>query len=334
VSAVLRIGLAGLGAHGSRYARHLLRGDVPGARLTAVCRADEKKGRAFADEHGLAFVARAEDLAGHPDVDAVAIALPPNLHPAVATACLENGRPVLVEKPLAPDTRSARALVACVERTGTPLMVGQTLRLDAVMRRLRDEREGLGPLRTIYINQRFEPTDRQWIDTPGCGGLFLNTGIHGFDLLRWLTGAEPVSVFAESGRAVTRETEDQFAVIVRMQPGDIIAIVDNARSSRSRSGRIELVGASAQIWGDHIHRTLVRVCGRDRTDLGPIEDSPTVPLLLNRFVDALARGEAPEITARDGLAAIEMVEAATLSALESRKVAIEEMRSESDGPLA
>ena len=36
----LRIGLAGLGIHGERYARHLLRNDVPDARLTAVCRRD------------------------------------------------------------------------------------------------------------------------------------------------------------------------------------------------------------------------------------------------------------------------------------------------------
>jgi myo-inositol 2-dehydrogenase/D-chiro-inositol 1-dehydrogenase len=330
VSAALRIGLAGLGAHGSRYARHLLAGDVPGAQLTVVCRSDEKKGQAFASDHGLAFVAHAEDLAAHPEVDAVVISLPPCHHPRVATACLENQRPVLVEKPMAPDAASARSVVECVERTGTPLMVGQTLRLDTVIRRLRDEREGLGPLRTLYINQRFEPADRSWIDTPGCGGLFLNTGIHGFDLLRWLTGAEPISVYAEAGRAITRDTEDQFAAIVRMEPGGIIAVVDNARSSRSRSGRIELIGESAQIWGDHIHRTLVRVSGRDTTDLGPVEDAPTVPLLLNRFVTALACSVAPEITARDGLAAVELVEAATLSAREGRRVTIEEVRNGSE----
>ena len=152
--------------------------------------------------------------------------------------------------------------------------------------------------------------------------MFLNTGVHGFDLLRWLTGSEPVSVFAEAGRAVTRETEDQYAAIFRMQPGDLIATVDNARSTHSRSGRIELVGSKAQIWGDHIHRTLVRVEGSRSIDLGPIEASPTVPLVLRSFVEALARGTEPEVGVRDGAAAVEMVEAAERSAREGCRVSL------------
>ena len=113
-------------------------------------------------------------------------------------------------------------------------MVAQTLRFDPLLLQMRDECAGLGQLRTVAVNQRFEPSGRQWIDTPGCGGLFLNTGVHGFDLLRFLTGLEPESVVAESSRTLTEQTEDQFAAIFRMQPGDVIAVVDNARSSRSQ----------------------------------------------------------------------------------------------------
>jgi len=322
----IRIGLAGLGVHGARYARHLLQGDVEGARLTAVSRADEPAGREFAARHGVAFVGRAEDLATHPDVDAVVIALPPLLHPQVAEACLASRRPVLVEKPLAPDVVRAARLREQVERSGTPLMVGQTLRFDPVIERLRAERESIGPLRMAAINQRFEPSDRSWIDTPGCGGLFLNTGVHGFDLLRHLTGLEAMSVWAAAQRGTTTATEDEFATVWRLGSQGLLAVMDNARSTRSRSGRIELIGEQGQLWGDHVHRTVQRVRGREATELGPLPETPTLPRVLQAFVDCLARQLPPPVTVADGLAAVEMVEAAQLSARERREVAIDELR--------
>jgi predicted dehydrogenase len=323
---VLRFGLAGLGIHGQRYARHLLRGDVAGARLTAVCRRDAPRGREFAREHGLHFAATPEELAQHAGVDAVVLVLPAELHPAAASACLRAGKAVFVEKPLARDSAAARGLALEAASTGTPLMVGQTLRLDAVVRELRRRAGGLGPLRVISINQRFEPSDRPWIDTPGSGGVILNTGVHGFDLLRHLTGLEAAWVVAEATRSRTVRTEDQFAALVRLEPGGVLGVVENARTTRARSGRIELVSETAQLWGDHIHRTLHEVRDLGVTDLGPVPASPTVPLALDRFTRAVREGRTPEITAADGVAALELVDAARLSVERGRRVWIEEVR--------
>jgi len=322
----LRIGLAGLGVHGGRYARHLLQGDVAGARLTAVCRNDERAGREYAAQHGLEFVLHPEDLAEHPRVDAVILALPPDLHPAAAEACLSRGRPLLVEKPLAPDVARASRLRDRVRETGTPLLVGQSLRWDPIVERLHAKRESIGELRMLALNQRFEPSGRPWIDRPGCGGLFLNTGVHGFDLLRHLSGAEPVSVWAESRNAVTSATEDEFVATLRFEPGGLLAVMDNARSTDSRSGRIELVGATGQLWGDHVHRTLQRVVGREATDLGPVPEIPTLPRVVQTFVDCLAADRPMPVTVDDGLAAVEMVEAGLRSAAEGRAVRIDEVR--------
>jgi len=322
----LRIGLAGLGIHGGRYARHLLAGEVAGARLVAVCRRDADAGVAFAREHGLRFAREPEALAAHPDVDAVVLVLPPHLHAPAAIACLGQGKPVLVEKPVAADRRSAVAVVEAVRRTAGWLMVGHTLRFDALVTRLREEAAGLGALRLVAINERFEPTTRGWIDEPASGGILLNTGVHGFDLLRHLTGLEPVAVNAEVGRTATRRTDDGFVGTVRLEPGGVLATIDNLRSTRSRSGRIEMVGEHGQIWGDHVHRTLEIVREGERRDLGPVEATPTIPALLDAFVACARDGREPPVTVEDGLAAVESVEAATLSAREGRRVALEEIR--------
>ena len=322
----LRIGLAGLGIHGGRYARHLLGGDVAGAHLVAISRRDERTGRAFAHEHGLHYAREPGELAAHPAVDAVVLVLPPHLHAPAAIACLREGKPVLVEKPLAVDRAAASGVVRELERTGGWLMVAHTLRFDAVVIRLREEAAKLGPLRLVAINQRFEPTARPWIDEPGPGGILLNTGVHGFDLLRHITGLEPVSVSVDCSRAVTLRTDDCFAGTLRLEPGGVLATIDNLRATHSRSGRIEVVGEQGQAWADHIHRTLVVVRGNEKIDLGPIAPRPTIPATLQAFAHGVGVRAAPPVSAADGLAAVEMAEAAALSTREGRRVMLEEFR--------
>ena len=309
----MRIGLAGLGVHGARYAAHLLAGDVPGVTLGAISRADAREGFLFALARGIAFVADPRELAHVPGIDAVALCLPPDLHPEVAIACLEAGRPVLVEKPLGPTAAAASKVVEAATRTGTPVMVAHTMRFDPLVTAMKRESVSLGGIRIVAINQRFEPKDRSWLDTPGTGGILLHTGVHAFDLLRFLTGAELVEGRAIETRTVTRETSDGFAAIFRLEPGGILATVDNARTIDGRSGRIEIAGERGQLRGDHIHRDLVRIEGPVRRDLGPVPAAPTVAAALDAFASALREGRPMPVTAEDGLAAVKTAEALRLT---------------------
>jgi myo-inositol 2-dehydrogenase/D-chiro-inositol 1-dehydrogenase len=322
----LRIGLAGVGLHGWRYAGSLLKGTIRGATLAAVSRRDEKKGHELAERHGVKYVRDPRELATQPGLDAVVAVLPPDLHPPVALACLDAGRAVLVEKPLAPDRRTAAAVARRVEQTGTPLMVAHTLRYDAVVEKVRRALPNLGALRVIALNQRFEPTTRDWIDTPGRGGAMLNTGVHGFDLMRYLTGAEAVSVMAESGRAVTLQTEDEFACIVRLEPGGILATLDNARATEGRTGRIEVAGERGQIRADHVLRSFATIEGRTESLSEPVPQRFTVDEALAAFVACVRDATPPPITVADGLAAVEMVEACAVSARLGRRVLLDELR--------
>jgi predicted dehydrogenase len=309
----LRLGLAGLGIHGRRYADHLLRGEVPDAALGAVARADTREGSLFALQHAVALTHDPHELAVLPGLDAVVVCLPPDLHPSVAIACLEAGRPVLVEKPLAPHGAAADRVVAAAERTGTPLLVAHTLRFDPLVIALKEEAAGIGPVRMLALSQRFEPARRSWIDTPGRGGMILNTGVHSFDLLRFLSCAEIVAVRGDVRRVVTRATEDEFAAIVSLEPGGLLATVDNARTTGGRCGRVEIVGERAQLRADFVHRELARLEGRTVRPLGPFPEVPTVARALAVFVRCLVEGAAMPVTARDGAAAVHAVDLAYAS---------------------
>lgn len=318
-------GLVGLGVHGLRYARHLLE-DLPGARLVAVCRKDAVLGREWASAHGVRFLAEYQDLVADEEVDAVAVATPPDLNAAVTLAALEAGKPVLVEKPLAATLPEARSILAASRESGGLVMVAQTLRWNAVVRSVKAEAATLGRLLMLALSQRFEPSDRPWLDQPGPGGILLNTGIHSFDLVRHLSGREITEVWCRTRRVETQRTPDTFVATLTLE-GGVLATVDNCRATAARSGRIELIGEKGQITGDHVLGIVHRIEGRDSFPLPLGNPVPTVRAALADFVQCALDSAPPPVSVEDGLKALEVVMACRRSHSEQRVVSIDEVRS-------
>lgn len=311
----LRFGLIGLGIHGMRYARHLMR-DIPEAELYAVCRQDPLKGAAFAREYNVRYYREYLDLLSDPKVDAVVVVTPPYLNERICTTAVAAGKPVLVEKPLACNTRQAINIVEGATRHGTLLMVGHTLRFNTVVRTLEEHLDELGPIHTISINQRLEPPQREWMDdfSQAGGGVILHTGVHIFDLLRYLSGDEVRRVYCEVDRVMYDHLEDAFVAMLRLRRSNICCLVDAARYTGGRSGRIEVVGEKGQLIGDHVHGFGMRIAGRQTLPLPIPPPVNTVEQALRAFVQALRRNESPPITALDGLQAVEIAEACYHSA--------------------
>ena len=122
----------------------------------------------------------------------------PEAHCSVTCAALEAGCHVIGEKPMASSMREARKMVAASERTGKLYMVSQSRRWDAKHDRVRRTVAGgrLGTLTTIncdfYIGAHFGGF-RDEMPSP----LILDMAIHHFDLARFMTGADPVAVYAK-----------------------------------------------------------------------------------------------------------------------------------------
>jgi predicted dehydrogenase len=89
-----------------------------------------------------------EDVLGDPDIDAVAVATPAATHAEVVLACLDAGKHVLVEKPLAASVAEGEKLVSAAEQKGLVLMCDHTYCYTPAVRKLR-ELTRLGELGTI-----------------------------------------------------------------------------------------------------------------------------------------------------------------------------------------
>jgi len=124
---VLGIGLIGLGKHGSRYARHIAE-HLTDAALVAVCRRNRTEGEKLAAASGCEFHVDYRDLFANPRVDAVVVAVPPTLHPAIVEAACQAGKSLLVEKPLATSLAEATRISRMLSVSGVRAMVAHTLR--------------------------------------------------------------------------------------------------------------------------------------------------------------------------------------------------------------
>jgi myo-inositol 2-dehydrogenase/D-chiro-inositol 1-dehydrogenase len=264
-------------------------------------------------------------LIADPDVDVVVLVVPPtqNLHLALAAAHARKA--LLIEKPLAPRLVDCRAIAEATAAAGVPVMVAHTLRFNAVVTTLHAAVPSIGPLHAATLTQRFEPSTLPWLDrrAEAGGGIILHTGVHSFDLLRYLTGDEPRRVHAHAAQIATEQTEDNFAAVVEMDTPGLVALVGGSRATAGRSGEIVLTGRDGQLVGDHVHNHAARLVGTKREPLpiGPLV--PTVRATLAELAESLAANRAPAIGLADGAAAVALAEACYRSLRSERPEAVE-----------
>lgn len=307
----LRLGIVGVGKHGTRYATHAAR-DVDGLELVAVCRRNQDKGKALAGQLGCDFEADALGLLERRDIDAVVLCTVPRLLPGLVEAALATGKRLLVEKPAAPTLDQGLAMLEAIESAGAYCMVGHTLRLNSAVEALRRELPSLGRLDSFLFSQRFPPVlDLAWLDTPedSGGGNILHTGVHSFDLLRYLSGAEVETVAAQAQRVCTKRTEDHYVASLTTDRPGLLAQSACSRSTHSRNGLIEVSGEHGQLVVDHVLGSGYRIGPTGREELAVDPPCHSVKALLERFVDDARRDAAPWIPYREGLAAVAVAEA-------------------------
>ncbi len=202
------VGLGFMGATHARAARVL-----DNVRLMAVVEQNEKKlagdlrdvggnlgvkGELMDFSHVRQFPSFDAALAD-PEIDAVDICLPTDLHAPLALAALRAGKHVLVEKPLALTEAAAREVVREAELSGRILMVGQVLRfLPAYAEAAKLLRSGaLGPIRMSWFRRNCaKPSWGGWLTDPArSGGGIFDLLIHDVDYAIWLFG-EPAAITA------------------------------------------------------------------------------------------------------------------------------------------
>jgi predicted dehydrogenase len=334
----VRCAVLGSGFAGSTFAESLRY--APEAELVAI--AGGRKAQELAGHFGVRAKSTEEidRLLDSNDIDAVLIASPNPAHCPQARRALENGKHVLVEKPMAMNVAECRAMIDAARANNRVLMVGHhhRFRRNPIATRLLLERGAIGRVDMAVMNQT-EPDVTTWLTTPANGGYLLGSGVHGLDLLRWLLGdVERVAALTGNYRGV--EVENGSFLLLEFASG-AHGSFRNSVIPRSvpppGSGVVQfdltLTGETGALHADMYGQVrLSTQTGWETQTSMPVWDGHYAFLRMEaygqqtrEFISAIGERRQPLYGAENALHAVAVVEAAHLAAREGRWVRLAAM---------
>ena len=266
---------------------------------------------------------------------AAIVATPADEHVEPCRTALNAGLAVIVEKPFALRLREARDLVALAERRNLSLLVAQNYRylrsFRTVRRLINDDR--LGAIRAVTCQYFRPPHDlaRSLERLPHC--ILYAMGVHHLDALRYVLGQEVVNVVAESETTLPESNlrGASFRAMLRFESGTRAIYSASYESSghqffeRGQEFYARFTGERGTL---HVfHRWLIlcengklpRLVRRGR------REQTEEQMLLRQFERAILAGEPTEISARDNLQTMAILEACARSATEQRWINPQEL---------
>ena len=231
-------------------------------------------------------LADARALAGK--VDAAIVAVPTTAHEAVASALIEAGIDVLVEKPIAGDLEAADRLVAAAARHGRILQVGHLERFNPAVIEL-EKRATLPLFFEIHRLNIFSPRS---LDVD----VVLDLMIHDVDIVLALARAAPQEIRAAGIRILSEKVD---IANVRLQfPNGCVANLTASRVSTERVRKLRLFQPQQYLSLDYGRQDLVVFSVGAGRQIGfeqaPVSKAEPLKLQLDAFLDSLETRNSPK----------------------------------------
>lgn len=268
-------------------------------------------------------------LAENPDIELVAIATESGKHAEIALDCIDAGKNVIIEKPMAMSMADANEIIRRAEEKGVKVSACHQNRFNVAVQKLRRALESgrFGKLSHGSIHVRWNRNRDYYDQAPWRGtweqdgGCLMNQCIHGIDLLRWMMGDEVVEVYGAARQRFHDylEAEDVGMAVVKFANGAIGTIegttnvyprnLEETLCLFGSDGTVKIGGASTNnidVW-DFVDET-----DEDRANKGLEEQTSNVygnghTALYADVVDAIENDRAPYVDAVAGRNALEMV---------------------------
>jgi UDP-N-acetylglucosamine 3-dehydrogenase len=209
---MMRGAVIGLGMIGRHHARLLQASD----RIAFAGAVDPGGDRYRAVLDSALVFASVAELLSHGAPDFAVVAVPTELHLAVAQELAATGTSLLIEKPLAASAEDARAIVALCERHGVAGAVGHVERFNPALQELRRRLLGdqIGRLFTVSTT-RSGPFPSRIQDV----GVVKDLATHDIDLVSWLSDSAITTLAAQTQYLTGRQHEDLVLIIGALQSG-------------------------------------------------------------------------------------------------------------------
>lgn len=302
-------GLIGCGDIARRRVAPALR-DLETCDLVAVNRGRSDLAADFAREFGARrWYADWRELLQDPEIDAVYIATPVDLHAAQTIAAAEAGKHVLCEKPMAMTAAECDRMLAACDANGVRLGIAYYRHFYPVIKRIKellaDGEIGSPVLAQINAFEMFNPPpdgDRYWLLEPerSGGGPLMDFGCHRIEVLLNLLGPLAAAASLNTSVSFKRPVEDTSLATFRFASGAVAALAVTHAAWES-TDTLDLYGSRGSFHIASLNRgeLLIRTAAGERTESHPPHPNIHQPSIAD-FVAALLEGRSPMVDGQIG----------------------------------
>ena len=311
---MVKVGVIGVGSMGTNHLRVY-------NRLQTLCKVvgiydpNWERSQALAHKYNTQAYERIDTLLD--EVDAVSIVVPSQYHYQVALKALEQGKHVLIEKPITTELDDAENLIRVATETGSVLQVGHIERFNPAVKELKKILEN-EPVLAIDF-KRMSPYDPRISDTDVIQDLV----IHDIDILRFLFPEVPLKDIQAIGTAPYSERLVDYVVVQLRLANQVVVSMSASRITEEKIRKIEVHTKTSFISVDLVERKII-IARRTSVSFSTEEVStyrqesvvervyvPNYEPLqaeLESFLATVKSKGIPPVTGEDGVFAIDIVE--------------------------
>ncbi len=272
------------------------------------------------------------------EIDAVLVCSSTNTHADISIEALKAGKDVFCEKPVDADVNKIKEVIKVVEETGKKFKVGFNRRFDSNFSSIKKSIKSgkIGDVHIVKITSR-DPQAPPIEYVKVSGGMFMDMTIHDFDMVRFLSGSEPVEVFAKGSALIDKKIGevgdiDTAVITITMEDGSI-AVIDNSRQAvYGYDQRAEVFGSKGMVKVENKTNSSLEISNEE----GVVKEKPLYFFLerymdsfaeeMRQFCNAIINNDEVAVDVYDGLAPVYMAIAAKKSIEEGKPVKISEVK--------
>lgn len=278
---------------------------VPHSSLVAVMARKAEKAADYAERHNVPrWYTNVDDLIADPQVNAIYIATPPDVHLEYATKAIKAGKPVYIEKPMARNYEECAEINRLGREAGVPIFVAyyrRTLPYFVKLKNLIDEKV-IGDIRLININLHWQPYDEEVGDNPqprwrvfpeiSGGGHFHDLASHQFDFLEHAFGPVKYAKGISRNQAGMYPADDVVVAGFEFENG----IVGNGSwcytiNKEQRIDQSQIIGSKGKITFSFFESSIIKVETQEGEQLYDVPYPPHVQQPLIETIVAQINGE-------------------------------------------
>ena len=303
----------GTGFWGKNHAR--VYSELESTELVAICDVNGERAKAVADQFGVKAYTSSSRMLKNEKIEALSVCTWSTKLAEEALKALRAGKHVLVEKPMATYTKQAEKLLEVAEENGLHLTVGFLMRFIPGLQHIREAVE------TKKIGELVCATARrvsQWPERIGDVGVVKDTAIHDIDVMRFISGEDPIGVYAKTGSMKHRKFEDYAQIMLTYEDGKS-AFIESNWLTPYKTRTLTVTGSDAIMRLDYMTQELWIEDPKENLQPRYPWQEP-LKCELQHFADCITEKKKPLITGVDGLKALQIAEAALRSSAKNRAI--------------